>query len=104
MNFNVGDIVKGIPGNGYGVTNENCICEVIEILSGSENQIRVKVIGTMSSEDGWSTLYTDDTYKVKAHLFEPVITKPQPKKKEMTVAEIEKELGYSIKIIKEEEF
>ena len=104
MKFNVGDIIKGIPKNGYGVTNENCLCEVIEVLSESKNRIRVRVIGTMSFEDGWSTLYTDDTYTVKAHLFEPVITKPQPEKKETTIAEIEKELGYSIKIIKKEEF
>lgn len=46
MNFKVGDIIRGVPNNGYVFTNEWAICEVVDILEDSEDsEVKVVVIG-----------------------------------------------------------
>lgn len=99
MSFKVGDIVKGVSKNGYTVTNEDSICEVTKIYC-DPTLMQVKVIGKMTPE-GWSTSWAGHVFDVREYLFESVLTKPEPEKKEMTIAEIEKELGYSVKVVKE---
>lgn len=41
--FKVGDIITGIKGNSYGITNENAIMEVVET---THSLMRVKIIST----------------------------------------------------------
>lgn len=58
MNFKVGDIVKGIPGNDYGVTDENMYKgEVVEVFD--DDNMRIKVL------DHKSTVFVGEEYTVK---------------------------------------
>lgn len=43
MSISVGDFVKGLPGNGYGITNEKMTRGVVTEVYG-DNRIRVKVL------------------------------------------------------------
>ena len=98
--FNVGDIVKANVDHPdfpdyYDVTNEYALCKVI---SGNYNKIEVEVI--YHTEKSYSV---GRKYTVRSDYFDLVIPAKRTSVKEMTVADIEKELGYSIKIVKESE-
>ena len=96
--FNVGDIVKANVDHPafpkyYDVTNEYALCKVI---GGVYDKIKVEVI--CHTKKPYSVGHT---YTVISDCFDLIIPAKKPSVKEMTIAEIEKELGYSIKVIKE---
>ena len=98
--FNVGDIVKAnvdhpnFPSY-YDVTNKYALCKVVE--SDCDEEMRVEVIYHTEKPSK-----VGRKYYVTSKYFDLVISAyTKVKAKEMTVAEIEKELGYSIKVVKE---
>ena len=96
--FNVGDIVKANVDHPdfpryYDITNEYALCKVISRVY---DEIRVEVIYHTKKSYSVGRKYT-----VRSDYFDLVIPAKRTSVKEMTVAEIEKELGYSIKVIKE---
>ena len=96
--FNVGDIVKANVEHPafpkyYDVTNEYALCKVIGHLY---DKIEVEVI-----YHAIESYFVGRKYPVISDCFDLVIPAKETSVKEMTVAEIEKELGYSIKVIKE---
>ena len=96
--FNVGDIVKanvkhsGFP-KYYDVTNEYALCKVVGTIYGD---IEVEVIYHAAE-----SYLVGHKYTVMSDYFDLVIPAKRASVKEMTVAEIEKELGYSVKVVKE---
>ena len=98
--FNVGDIVKAnidypdFP-SCYDVTNEHALCKVVGTSCG-DIDIEVEVIYHVIKSSSVGRKYT-----VKSEYFDLVIPANETSVKKMTVKEIEKELGYSIKVIKE---
>lgn len=96
--FYVGDIVKanvkhfGFP-DYYDVTNEYALCKVVGNIYGD---IEVEVIYHATKSCSVGRKYT-----VMSDYFDLVIPADRTRVKEMTVTEIEKELGYSIKVVKE---
>lgn len=98
--INVGDIVKANVDHPrfpkyYDVTNEYALCKVID-YDRIYNQITVEVIYHTEK------LYCiGRKYTVTPDYFDLVIPVKKTSVKEMTVAEIEKELGYSVKVVKE---
>lgn len=98
--FNVGDIVKANVDHPefpeyYDVTNEYALCKVIG-HDGIYDKIEVEVIYHTKKSYSIGHKYT-----VISDCFDLIIPAKKTSVKEMTVAEIEKELGYSIKVIKE---
>ena len=96
--FNVGDVIKANVDHPafpkyYDVTNENALCKVVGRVY---DKIEVEVI--YHTEKPYSV---GRRYTVISDCFDLVIPAKRTSVKEMTVAEIEKELGYSIKVIKE---
>lgn len=96
--FNVGDIVKAnvdLPEfpSYYDVTNEHALCKVVDTIYGN---IKVEVIYHATKPYSVGRKYT-----VLSNCFDLVIPADKTRVKEMTVAEIEKRLGYSIKVVKE---
>ena len=98
--FNVDDIVKANVDHPkfpcyYDVTNEYALCKVID-YDHIYNQITVEVIHHTEKPYCIGRKYT-----VMSDCFDLVIPAKKTFVKEMTVVEIEKELGYSVKVIKE---
>lgn len=91
--FNVGDIIVGNTSDKYGFTNDRAICEVVGINKARLNEIEVRII--YREEFDGST-----TFDVESKYFDLVIPAKKSEAKEMTVAEISKELGYEVKIVK----
>ena len=96
--FNLGDIVKAnvdLPEfpSYYDVTNEYALCKVVGNICGD---IEVEVIYHAIKPRSVGRKYT-----VISDCFDLVIPADGTSVKEMTVKEIEKELGYPVKIIKE---
>lgn len=96
--FNVGDIVKANIDHPefsryYNVTNEYALCKVVDTIYGD---IKVEVIYHATKPHLVGRKYT-----VRSDCFDLVIPADGTRVKEITVAEIEKELGYPIKVIKE---
>ncbi|WP_083221856.1 pentapeptide repeat-containing protein [Dehalobacter sp. TeCB1] len=61
--MNIGDFVKGLPGNGYSITDENMTKGVVvDVLS--ESEIRVKILEHVQGGSG--------TWNVKASAFEVI--------------------------------
>ena len=97
--FNVGDIVKANVDHPkfpryYDVTNEYALCRVVGCYG--IDSIEVEVIYHTKKSYSIGHKYT-----VMSDCFDLIIPAKRTSVKEMTVAEIEKELGYSIKVIKE---
>ena len=97
--FNVGDIVKANVDHPefpdyYDVTNEYALCKVT--YANYYKRIEVEVIYHAEKPHCVGRKYT-----VTSDYFDLVIPAKRTCVKEMTVAEIEKELGYSIKVVKE---
>lgn len=93
--FNVGDIIVGNNEYKYGYTNNNAICEVVEIDSCSRDDIQIKIIYHTEMEKPPTM-----TFSVQDKYFDLVIPAKKSKAKEMTVAEISEKLGYEVKIVK----
>lgn len=96
--FNVGDIVKAnvdLPEfpKYYDITNEYALCKVVGNFYGD---IEVEVIYHATKPYSVGRKYT-----VLSNCFDLVIPANETSVKEMTVKEIEKELGYPVKVIKE---
>ena len=94
--FNVGDIIVGNNKYRYGFTNSNAICEVVETDDCLEDNLQIKIIYHTEMEEPGNAVFS-----VESKYFDLVIpAKERPSVKEMTVAEISKELGYEVKIVK----
>ena len=97
--FNVGDIIKAnvdhpeFPKRLYDITNEYALCKVID---NDYDEIEVEVIYHTEKPNSVGCKYI-----VKSDYFDLVIPAKRTSVKEMTVAEIEAKLGYSVKIVKE---
>ena len=100
MHFNIGDIIIGNEKNDYAYTNNRAICKVVDYVKASfesrEDDIKVEVLYDLDTgKCGCGTIFG-----VESKYFNLVSAAPVKEKKEMTIAEIEKELGYSIKVVK----
>lgn len=96
--FNVGDIIKANVKHSafssyYDVTNEYALCKVVDRIY---DKIEVEVIYHTTKSYSVGHKYT-----VMSDCFDLVIPAKKTSVKEMTIAEIEKELGYSVKVVKE---
>ena len=96
--FNVGDIIKANVDHPkfpeyYDITNEYALCKVIGHLY---DKIEVEVI-----YHAIESFFVGRKCPVISEYFDLVIPAKETSVKEMTVAEIEKELGYSVKVVKE---
>ena len=100
MRFNIGDVIIGNEKNDYAYTDNRAICEVVDYVKAPfgrrEDDIKVKVLYNLDTgKCGGDTIFS-----VESKYFNLVSAAPTKEKKEMTIAEIEKELGYSIKVVK----
>ena len=91
--FNIGDIVVGNSSTFYAITNNHCIGKVTSFNS-CNNTIAIEIIH-----------HTDRPNMIKQHFtvdskYFDLVIPAAIKVKEMTVAEISKELGYEVKIVK----
>ena len=89
--FNVGDIIVGNN------KHSNAICEVVETNDCLEDNLQIKIIYHTEMEKPGSAVYS-----VQDKYFDLVIPAKKKNVKEMTVAEIEKELGHGIKVVGED--
>lgn len=92
--FQIGDIIVGNTSEEYGYTDDRAICEVVDFnKSHLVDDIKVRII----YREGYSG---DTVFSVESKYFDLVIPAEKSSVKEMTVAEISKELGYEVKIVK----
>lgn len=93
--FQIGDIIVGNTSAEYGYTDDRAICEVVGLNKGCVDDIKVRIV--------YRERYSGDTvFSVESKYFDLVIPAEEKSSfvKEMTVAEISKELGYEVKIVK----
>ena len=57
MKFKEGDKVTGTEDNNYGVTNQDAVCEVIEILSDFEMEVKVLDTKEVESESAIGDIF-----------------------------------------------
>lgn len=92
--FQIGDIIVGNTSKEYAYTDDRAICEVVGLNKSHVDDIEVKIIYREGYEGS-------AVFSVESKYFDLVIpAKEKPSVKEMTVAEISKELGYEVKIVK----
>lgn len=69
MEFKVGDLIKGKPGNPYNLTNDKSICKVIGVYRDSYEDLEVKII-----EHDTDKSFIGNQYMVESKYFVPYMT------------------------------
>jgi hypothetical protein len=66
MSFNIGDLIIGLPNNGYSITDENCVCLVVKIdnfwFFGEFNDVKIQIINFIDKDSNSGIGYGMELY------------------------------------------